>query len=116
ALQHFLAAVADSPYNRPAMLGSDAVRYYQLLPGAPLTATELVRRLPPQADPGATPLLARISRDAQQGEQLTLYCGWEDFHQRTLGDRLYPTVVRQLRARGVSGPLRVAELELSGSF
>ena len=116
ALQHFLAAVAGSPHNRPAMLGTGAVRYYQLLPGAPLAATELVRRLPPQADPGPMPLHARISRDARQGEQLTLYCGWEDFHQRTLGDRLYPTVVRQLRARGVSGPLRVAELELSGSF
>jgi len=75
-----------------------------------------VRRLPPQATPGPMPLYARISRDAQQQEQLTLYCGWEDFHQRKLGDRLYRTVVAQLRARSLVGPLMVAELELSGAF
>lgn len=115
-LQHFLETVAGSPQNRPAMLGQGPVRYYQLLPGAPLTATELVRRLPPQATPGPMPLYARISRDAQQQEQLTLYCGWEDFHQRKLGDRLYRTVVAQLRARSLVGPLMVAELELSGAF
>lgn len=116
ALQHFLEAVANSPHNRPAMLGHGPIRYYQLLPGAPLTATELVRRLPPKAEPGKTPIHARISRDAQQREQITLYCGWEDFHQQKLGGRLYQTVVSHLRARGLTDPLRIAELELSGAF
>ena len=116
ALQHFLETVASSPHNRPAMLGQGPIRYYQLLPGSPLAATEVVRRLPPQAGPGEMPIHVRISRDAQQHEQISLYCGWEDFHQHTLGNRLYPTVVRQLRARGLTGPLMVAELELSGAF
>lgn len=115
-LQHFLEAVLNGPRHRPAMVGPGPVRYYQLLPGLALSAPELVRRLPPKADAGTMPLLARISRDAQGREQLSLYCGWEDFHQKNLGEGLFREVVRRLRAGGWAGPMLIAELELSGAF
>lgn len=113
-LQHFLEAILNSPRHRPPRLVKDSVRYYQLLPNAPLNPAEAVRRLPPQAVADPMPLNARISRDARDQEWLSLHCGWEDFHQQEWGDRLFDAVAGYLRQRGA--PRWLAELELSGVF
>lgn len=115
-LQYFLEALMNSTENRPAKLGRGPVRYYQLLPGAPLAATELVRRLPPNAEPGSLPLSACVHRDAQQCDRITLYCGWDGFHQQDHGPRLYAALASEMRARGKKGPLMLTELQLSGLY
>ena len=111
-LQHFFEASLRGAAHRP----EDAVRYYQLLPGAPATATEMVRRLPPRAEPGAPPLRAHVHRDARGREWITLCAGRTAFAERTLGGGLYAAVVGWWRAQGEAGAPLVAEMALSGAF
>src|SRR5690606_22503770 len=111
-LQHFFEASLRGAAHRP----EDAVRYYQLLPGTPATATEAVRRLPPRAEPGALPLRAQVHRDARGREWITLCAGRTAFAERTLGGGLYAAVVGWWRAQGQAGAPLVAEMALSGAF